>query len=77
MKVAATLPIDITLDMIADEWKHPRLEDETTKKTSCVETHWNQFFEKTKPPGDPKYLLVTCYQGGEKQHCHYLIVVWT
>lgn len=53
MKVAATLSMDITIDMIVDECKLLRLKDETASETCC--SYWNQFFEKTEPSGDPKY----------------------
>ncbi|KAL8186207.1 UNVERIFIED_CONTAM: hypothetical protein K2H54_066150 [Gekko kuhli] len=59
MKVVAALPMDIPLDVIADEWKFLRLEDETTSGTCRIDTYWNQFFEKKSPSGNPKCPLVT------------------
>ncbi|KAL8185859.1 UNVERIFIED_CONTAM: hypothetical protein K2H54_059101, partial [Gekko kuhli] len=47
MKVAAALPMDISLDMVVDEWKLLRLEDETASETCHIDMYWNQFFEKT------------------------------
>ncbi|KAL8178534.1 UNVERIFIED_CONTAM: Glucosyltransferase-like protein [Gekko kuhli] len=50
---------NIPLNMIADEWKLLRLEDETASETCRIDMYWNQSFEKTKSSGDPKYPLVT------------------
>ncbi|CAH2013092.1 unnamed protein product [Acanthoscelides obtectus] len=50
-----SLPLDLKLDCVFDEWKLLQLEEEPQEGDVRVEECWNYYFEKTNHAGEIKY----------------------